>query len=151
MLTRNQKLVNEATELATPPKTSRTVDRLALQEQLQIHVSHTTSKLLTPLYQMEGLLKDANPHRTTDIVKLCALLGRLHLTLTQKLEAAAAEPDSDMMQHTIRTASRPVTPENMDPSNVHGSQPRNPAMYHRSILPPSPEVRQVRKTSYGVI
>lgn len=100
---------------------------------------------------MEGLLKDANPLRTADVVELCALLGRLHLTLTQKLAVAVEDPETESMRQTDRVASRPVTPEAKDLGDIEGGPSHHLSMHHRSILPPLPEVRQVRKTSYGVI
>lgn len=97
---------------------------------------------------MEALLKDATLSCTADLVELSCLLSRLHLDLARRLTQATGV--EDLTPHST-VDTRPKTPE-AEPSSASRAMTPMPASEgRRAILPPSPEVRQVRKTSYGVI
>lgn len=112
-------------------------DHQALREQLHVQLNHATRCVLPQLYHIELLLTDIEVTETGDIAKLRTLLARLTIALE---DGAARQGDRP-------TASQPLVKENI----VSIGQTTATRVQISEVRPPSPEKRQVRKQSYGVL
>lgn len=107
-----------------------------LQQQLQIHIHNTVKKVLPSAQRLEDLFEDLKIEleRTPELVSCHEAFLRLathfdtHLGSSEPRSSANREAES-------RTRERPV--------------PTTPPQTRRTLLPPSPEDRQVRKPSHS--
>lgn len=112
-------------------------DHRALQEQLRVQLNHAVRRVLPQLYHIELILGDVKAVRTDDIAELQALLARLDSALTVEEATVQDGRKDEPLGHSN---------DRLVVDTVHAGRP------HTSQLrPPSPEKRQERKQSYGVL
>lgn len=142
----------------------------AIQDQLRVQLHHILPRLLPSLYQVELILNDLKGENASnpELEELNGLLDRIHTKL-QSTRADTREDsslDTDPAKCGMPAATHPPITRR-DPgeqANVSGIEhsfrdvitghsptlPLTPISPH-SLRPPSPEARQQRKKSYGVL
>ncbi|KIO18980.1 hypothetical protein M407DRAFT_11620 [Tulasnella calospora MUT 4182] len=115
-----------------------------LQQQLQIHLRDTVKKILPSVRRLEDLFEDLKIEleRTPELVSCREAFLRLTTQFDTHLGSSApSTPPNGLGEAESGPKEMPV------PRTTH--PPTTPPQTRRTLLPPSPEDREVRKTSYS--
>ncbi|KAG8958634.1 hypothetical protein FRC03_008953 [Tulasnella sp. 419] len=106
-----------------------------IQEQIRIHINHFTQKLLPELHHYKSLLDEWDGNPSPELLEVSQLLLSIH----GRIGAARSTDEPTFVSQKPQASATPKTP------------PRASTLRAYTLLPPSPEKRQVRHQSHSVL